>query len=132
MLSAVEHCHLAGIVHRDLKLEYVLLSDHLDIKISDFGLGRLVRPDTGLLDTFCGTPMYASPELVKGIRYEGPPADIWALGVILYSMVAGKPPYVAGKDGFNSLYDKICAARYKCPPYFSPGKLIFDTESQRR
>ncbi len=77
LVSAIDHCHLAGVVHRDLKLENILLTQDKNILLSDFGLGRTVRKADQRLSTFCGTPLYAAPELVSGIAYCGPAADIW-------------------------------------------------------
>jgi 5'-AMP-activated protein kinase catalytic alpha subunit len=77
LISAIDHCHMAGVVHRDLKLENLLLSSDKNLRLSDFGLGRTIRTTDQYLNTFCGTPLYAGPELVSGIKYIGPAADIW-------------------------------------------------------
>lgn len=77
LISAIDHCHLAGVVHRDLKLENLLLSSDKSLRLSDFGLGRTIRTTDQYLNTFCGTPLYAGPELVSGIKYIGPSADVW-------------------------------------------------------
>lgn len=77
LISTIDHCHLAGVVHRDLKLENLLLSADKSLRLSDFGLGRTVRTTDQYLNTFCGTPLYAGPELVSGIKYIGPAADVW-------------------------------------------------------
>eukprot|EP00123_Amoebidium_parasiticum_P018271 comp24155_c1_seq1/m.43995 comp24155_c1_seq1/g.43995 ORF comp24155_c1_seq1/g.43995 comp24155_c1_seq1/m.43995 type:complete len:704 (-) comp24155_c1_seq1:186-2297(-) len=117
IVSAVDHCHLCGVLHRDLKLENILLSAEKHVLISDFGLGRSYQMDN-LCATFCGTPLYAAPELVSGIKYFGPPADIWAMGVVLYAMVCGKPPFQA--DTMSELYKKIKNVEYKFPQWCSP------------
>lgn len=77
LISAIDHCHRAGVVHRDLKLENILLTTDKNLLLSDFGLGRSITSDMQYLSTFCGTPLYAGPELVSGVIYNGPPADIW-------------------------------------------------------
>jgi serine/threonine protein kinase len=77
LVSAMDHCHLAGVIHRDLKLENMLLSTDKNLLLSDFGLGRTINGGSHYLNTFCGTPLYAAPELVSGIKYIGPSADIW-------------------------------------------------------
>jgi serine/threonine protein kinase len=77
LISAIDHCHLAGVIHRDLKLENMLLDENKNLVLSDFGLGRSLQTSDQVCNTFCGTPLYASPELVSGIKYVGPPADIW-------------------------------------------------------
>ncbi|KJE96246.1 CAMK/CAMKL protein kinase, variant [Capsaspora owczarzaki ATCC 30864] len=115
MVSAIDHCHLSRVVHRDLKLENILLSEDKNILISDFGLGRVYQDD--LCNTFCGTPLFASPELVSGIKYPGPPADIWSMGVVLYAMVCGKPPFQA--KAIRELYKKIKEVDFVFPDYVS-------------
>lgn len=92
MISAVEYMHRKGIVHRDLKLENCLLDDQRNIKIIDLGLGNFFKPHQ-LLESFCGTPDYAAPELWMNEPYDGPAADIWSLGVLLFSMVTGRMPF---------------------------------------
>ncbi|KAJ3390542.1 Serine/threonine-protein kinase par-1 [Chytriomyces hyalinus] len=118
IISAMDHCHLASVVHRDLKLENLLLNDSKDILISDFGLGRTYDPDVQeYLKTFCGTPNYAAVELISGIPYNGIKSDIWAMGVALYVMMTGKTPFTGAT--ISQLYTKIKAVDYKCPDYFS-------------
>lgn len=118
IISAIDHCHMANVVHRDLKLENLLLSKDKNILITDFGLGRTFDGATkDYMTTFCGTPNYAAVELISGIPYIGVKSDIWALGVILYVMMTGKPPF-DGKS-INALYRRIKRIDYKVPSYFS-------------
>jgi len=118
IISAIDHCHMANVVHRDLKLENLLLSKDKNILITDFGLGRTFDGSTkDYMTTFCGTPNYAAIELISGIPYIGVKSDIWALGVILYVMMTGKPPF-DGKS-INALYRRIKRIDYKVPSYFS-------------
>ncbi|KAG5463280.1 MAG: kinase-like domain-containing protein [Olpidium bornovanus] len=96
ILSAVSYCHKKRIIHRDLKAENLLLDSDLNIKIADFGFSNLYDPDAKL-ETFCGSPPYAAPELFQGRRYTGPEVDVWSLGVILYVLTTGCLPF----DGKN-------------------------------
>jgi serine/threonine protein kinase len=118
IVSAMAHIHSANIVHRDLKLENILISEENECLISDFGLGRTWDGgENTKLKTFCGTPNYASIELVTGTPYTGTKSDIWAMGVILYVMTAGKRPF----KGSNAqlLYKKIMTLDYEIPIHFS-------------
>ncbi|XP_062842519.1 NUAK family SNF1-like kinase 2 [Trichomycterus rosablanca] len=112
IVSAVHYCHQNGIVHRDLKLENILLDANGDVKIADFGLSNLYRRDE-YLRTFCGSPLYASPEIVNGRPYRGPEVDSWSLGVLLYALVHGAMPF----DGHNykSLVRQISTGDYRKP-----------------
>lgn len=92
IVSAVEFCHANLIVHRDLKPENLLLDANGNIKISDFGLSNMMEPGK-LLDSFCGSPLYAAPEILMAERYVGPPVDVWSMGVILYALLCGHLPW---------------------------------------
>ncbi|KAI8899923.1 kinase-like domain-containing protein [Globomyces pollinis-pini] len=124
IVSGLDHIHQANIVHRDLKLENLLLDKDRNVLISDFGLGRTFVGDNQLLKTFCGTPNYAAIELISGIPYIGVKSDIWSLGVILYFMVTGGPPFVG--NTIASLYENIKSLNYTIQPYFSDGN-YFDS-----
>ncbi|KAM6156519.1 testis-specific serine/threonine-protein kinase 1-like [Erethizon dorsatum] len=95
--SAIKYCHDLDIVHRDLKCENLLLDKHFNIKVSDFGFSKCCsRGQSGQLTlskTFCGSAVYAAPEVLQGIPYQPKVYDIWSLGVILYIMVCGSMPY---------------------------------------
>ncbi len=90
--SALEYCHRNSIVHRDLKIENILISKTGNIKIIDFGLSNLFSPHSHL-STFCGSLYFAAPELLNAKVYTGPEVDVWSFGIVLYVLVCGKVPF---------------------------------------
>jgi serine/threonine protein kinase len=94
---AVEHCHLNGVVHRDLKCENLMLDRNKNIKICDFGFAAVVTDADESLSAMCGTYAYAAPEILNNLSYIGSQADVWSIGVILHIMTVGKLPF-DGKD----------------------------------
>nr|CAH8870366.1 unnamed protein product [Trichobilharzia regenti] len=116
IVSAVQYCHQKMIVHRDLKAENLLLDAELNIKIADFGFSNYFS-NSQKLDTFCGSPPYAAPELFLGRKYEGPEVDVWSLGVILYTLVSGTLPF----DGKNlkELRERVLRGTYRVPYYMT-------------
>ncbi|KAL1335333.1 hypothetical protein AAHE18_11G240900 [Arachis hypogaea] len=123
LIDAMDYCHNKGVYHRDLKPENLLLDSKGNLKVSDFGLSALQKPND-VLNTRCGSPCYVAPELILSKGYDGASADVWSCGVILFELLAGFLPF----DDHNlmNLYEKICRAAYKCPPWFtqSQKKLI--------
>ncbi|OEL30518.1 CBL-interacting protein kinase 24 [Dichanthelium oligosanthes] len=142
LIDAIYYCHSKGVYHRDLKPENLLLDARGNLKVSDFGLSTLsqnvsyvisivVLPTyiillirsfpqgVGLLHTTCGTPNYVAPEVLGSNGYDGSAADVWSCGVILYVLMAGYLPFE--ENDLPSLYEKITAAQYSCPYWFSPG-----------
>ena len=112
VFMGLKDLHSIGITHRDIKLENLLLDDNNNIKIIDFGFSTCI-PNDKKIKIFCGTPSYMAPEIVRKTEYCGPPADIWALGVLLFTILSGQFPYRGATD--EELYDKICRADYKLP-----------------
>ena len=118
IISGIEYLHEVGIAHRDLKLENILLNFKNDIKIIDFGLSNKYNKDNEeLLQSSCGSPCYAAPEMIKGAKYHGVDTDIWSSGIILYLMLCKTFPF---NDKNNSkLYQKILSGKFNLPSYLS-------------
>ncbi|KAI8329502.1 kinase-like domain-containing protein [Chlamydoabsidia padenii] len=104
IVSALDYCHRNSIVHRDLKIENILISRNGHIKIIDFGLSNLFSPRSHL-STFCGSLYFAAPELLNAKAYTGPEVDVWSFGVVLYVLVCGKVPF--DDQNMAALHDKI-------------------------
>jgi len=118
IVAAVSYIHRRGYVHRDLKPENILIDADQNLKLIDFGL--CAYPKGGMnnhLETCCGSPAYAAPELICGRPYIGSAADIWSMGVLLYCLLNGFLPF----DDENQavLYKKIKAGKYKIPSWLS-------------
>jgi len=107
--------HNLGLVHRDLKLENILINDiggMNEIKLIDFGFATNCTAGSKL-SMFCGTPCYMDPDLVKKKKYSGQGVDVWALGVILFLLITGGVPFWG--DNEAELYRRICSARFGLP-----------------
>ncbi|CAK7268246.1 serine/threonine-protein kinase gin4 [Sporothrix epigloea] len=118
MMSAVQYCHAYNICHRDLKPENILLKADGQIKIADFGMAALHQGPQSHLQTSCGSPHYAAPELLKARPYRGDKADIWSMGVILFVMLAGRLPF--DEDDMGLMLAKAKKGIYTMPNSFSP------------
>lgn len=134
IVDAVRYCHDKNFVHRDLKLENILLTSTLDVKLIDFGFTRSVQTDN-LLDTYCGSIAYAAPEMITASKYSGPEADIWSLGVILYTLVCGYLPF--DDDNEATVRRKIVDNEYSLPDFLQEDtkeliSSILKTEGQQR
>ncbi|CAO3656550.1 unnamed protein product [Mucor fragilis] len=116
LTDAIKYCHTRGIVHRDLKLENILLDADDNVKICDFGFARFTQKNQ-YLETFCGSLSYSAPEVILRKKYTGPETDIWSLGVILYTLLAGEYPF--DDDSEIMTQRKIVQVDYEMPFYFS-------------
>jgi BR serine/threonine kinase len=116
ILYGLDYLHSHSICHRDLKLENILLDEHECVKITDFGFARWMQSD--LAETSCGSPHYAAPEVILGRPYDGRKADVWSLGVILYTLLTGRLPFE--ESSLRELAAKICAAQYRMPDFADP------------
>lgn len=116
ILSAVEYCHENMVVHRDLKPENLLLDSNLHVKICDFGLSNRIY-DGEFLKTSCGSPNYASPEVVSGRAYGGPEVDVWSCGVVLYALLCGSLPF--DDENVPNLFRKIKHGNFTLPGHLS-------------
>ncbi|QPG73317.1 hypothetical protein FOA43_000627 [Brettanomyces nanus] len=116
IIDAVAYCHKFQICHRDLKPENILLDRNKNIKIADFGMAALETRQK-LLETSCGSPHYASPEIVAGKAYHGSPSDVWSCGVILFALLTGHLPF--DDPSIRTLLMKVQAGRFHMPSALS-------------
>ena len=116
LINGLEYIHSLGIVHRDLKPENLLLTNEKILKIIDFGLSNYTKINE-LLSTPCGSPCYASPEMVAGKKYDGFKIDIWSSGIILYAMLCGYLPFEEKNN--ENLFKKILKCNVEYPKYIN-------------
>ncbi|KAI5859604.1 kinase-like protein [Durotheca rogersii] len=118
LVGAVSYVHQQSCVHRDLKLENILLDKHENVKLVDFGFTREYEGKSNYLQTFCGTICYSAPEMLKGEKYAGEKVDVWSLGVILYALLCGELPF--DDDDDNITRSKILTEEPKYPEHLPP------------
>jgi len=109
LILGLDHCHSKGVLHRDIKLDNILLNSAGELKIGDFGVSRLVKKGELIMEQ-CGTPAYIAPEILRDKGYEGFSADIWSSGVALYAMLYGTVPFKA--NDMKDLHKLIMKAKY--------------------
>ncbi|XP_063303943.1 hormonally up-regulated neu tumor-associated kinase isoform X1 [Pelobates fuscus] len=127
LILAVEHLHRAGVVHRDLKIENLLLDENNNIKLIDFGLSNCagILGYTDPFSTQCGSPAYAAPELLARKKY-GPKVDVWSIGVNMYAMLTGTLPFTVEPFSLRALYQKMVDKDMNpLPANLSPGAVSF-------
>ncbi|CAI5709651.1 unnamed protein product [Peronospora destructor] len=125
LLSALEYCHTRNIFHRDLKLENVMITKDLEVKLIDFGMSEVVANAEQPLETVCGTPLYCSPEVLflhssaanarKG--FYGGPADVWSVGVLIFALFTGCAPF--DDSDFHRLRRDVLRNNINYPAYIS-------------
>ena len=118
LVGAVAYVHNSSCVHRDLKLENILLDKNENVKLCDFGFTREYEGKASYLQTFCGTVCYSAPEMLKGEKYAGEKVDVWSLGVILYALLTGELPF--DDDDDNVTRTKILSSEPKWPDNLTP------------
>ena len=137
IISSLEYLHKNNICHRDIKPENILLNENSDAKLTDFGLSKYYNKNE-LLNTNCGSPIYAAPEMLEGKSYDGTKIDIWSLGITLYTMLCGELPFsVEDENDIKSLIDNITKGNYKEPEYISTEckdliRLMLEKNPERR
>ncbi|KAL6474943.1 hypothetical protein MHYP_G00159830 [Metynnis hypsauchen] len=117
IISALDFCHNHSICHRDLKPENLLLDEKNNIRIADFGMASLQVGDS-LLETSCGSPHYACPEVIRGEKYDGRRADVWSCGVILFALLVGALPF--DHDNLRQLLEKVKSGVFHMPHFIPP------------
>ena len=118
IINGIEYIHSKGIAHRDLKPENLLIGKNQILKIIDFGLSNFYDGQKRL-ETPCGSPCYASPEMVKGKKYDGFNIDIWAIGVILFAMLCGYLPFEDDENDNDILFSQIIRNKIDYPSFLS-------------
>ena len=119
MIFGIEYCHTFSICHRDLKPENLLLDGSRKVvKVADFGMAAL-QPTEKMLETSCGSPHYASPEIVSGKTYDGTTSDIWSCGIILFALLCGRLPF--DDPNIQTLLSKVRSGKFAMPEYLEPG-----------
>eukprot|EP01064_Diplonema_japonicum_P002144 TRINITY_DN11375_c0_g2_i1.p1 TRINITY_DN11375_c0_g2~~TRINITY_DN11375_c0_g2_i1.p1 ORF type:complete len:276 (+),score=15.74 TRINITY_DN11375_c0_g2_i1:62-889(+) len=115
LVTGVAYMHAQSLCHRDLKLENLFIDTLGNLKIADFGMASAI-PREGYLETSCGSPHYACPEIVRSEKYHGTAADVWSCGVILYALATSSLPFDSPNGQIDILFEKIRAGKFYMPP----------------
>jgi len=105
IINALKYLHARRIIHRDLKLGNLFINDKMEVKVGDFGLATKLDFDGEKKRTICGTPNYIAPEVLEGKAGHSYEVDVWSLGVIIYTLIIGKPPFET--SDVKATYKKI-------------------------
>ena len=137
IIAALKYLHSHRVIHRDLKLGNLFLTDKMELKIGDFGLATKLEFEGDRKRTICGTPNYIAPEVLDGKQGHSYEVDIWAIGVIIYTLIIGKPPFET--SDVKTTYRKIKMNAYSFPesvPISDPAKnlicKIFNLDPSKR
>ena len=120
MVGCLKYLHNHRIIHRDLKLGNMFLSEKMEIKMGDFGLATKLEYDGEKKRTICGTPNYIAPEILEGKTGHSYEVDTWSLGVIIYTLLIGKPPFET--SDVKTTYRKIRMNSYSFPDHVQISK----------
>lgn len=115
LISGIKYLHSHRVIHRDLKLGNLFLTDRMEEKIGDFGLATRLEFEGDRKRTVCGTPNYIAPEVIDGKQGHSYEVDIWSLGVIVYTLIIGKPPFET--SDIKSTYRRIKMNSYSFPEH---------------
>ena len=122
LISALSCCHGLNICHRDIKPENVMLDEEGNLKLGDFGYAQWMHcisdQTPGWVETSCGSPHYAAPEVIRGGRYVGMQADVWSSGVVLFALLTGGLPF--DHENTRQLLKKVCEGNYSIPHWVTP------------
>ena len=116
LIDGIDYCHSKDVIHRDLKLDNLLLDSQKNIKVADFGLSKKALKNN-MLRTTCGTNHYIAPEILSRHPYTGPGVDVWSCGVILYALVCGYVPFE--DESTPRLFEKIKTGDFEMPTHVS-------------
>ena len=113
IVKALKYLHSHRVIHRDLKLGNLFISEKMEIKVGDFGLATKLEFDGERKRTVCGTPNYIAPEILEGKTGHSYEVDVWSLGVIMYTLIIGKPPFET--NNVKETYKRIKNGNYSFP-----------------